>query len=59
MSLYVKNYTQLRHVTNQVNLSVNDKAVTHTDNAPSLIRLMAIAATIKNFQIMCSPIYVI
>lgn len=29
--------------------------MTHTDKAPSLIRLMAIAATIKNFQIICSP----
>jgi len=33
----------------------SDKAVTHTDKAPSLIRLAAIAATIKNFQIIFAP----
>ena len=36
-------------------LKANDKAVTHTDKAPSLIRLAAIAAAIKNFQIIYSP----
>lgn len=37
--------------------SANDNAVTHTDKAPSLIRLTAIAATIKNFQIIYSPFF--
>ncbi|CAG9933068.1 hypothetical protein [Candidatus Nitrotoga arctica] len=35
----------------------NDRAVAHTDKAPSLMGLTAIAAIIKDFQIIFAPIY--